>query len=121
MITVPLVSSDHNMSLRNTQHVGGYTRHEFPIKYHDTPSSSVLVNMLSTYGFAQSAFRQRLSKHVPTRNNGNCVTEEECYCSLLGNSQCTNKNPWLEMMCLVFSVVRVEALKGTVKVVCSQS
>jgi hypothetical protein len=42
-------------------------------------------------GFGQIIARQRLSKHVRTRNNGNCVSVDECYCSLLGSSQRVNE------------------------------
>jgi hypothetical protein len=37
--------------------------------------------------FAQSIARQRLGKHVPTLDNGNCVSVDGCYSSLLGSSQ----------------------------------
>jgi hypothetical protein len=42
-------------------------------------------------GFAQSVSRQRFGKHVPTCNNGRCVSVDECYNLLLGNSQCANQ------------------------------
>jgi hypothetical protein len=42
-------------------------------------------------GFDQRIARQRLGKQVPTRNNGNCVSVDECYSSLLGSSQCANE------------------------------
>jgi hypothetical protein len=35
--------------------------------------------------------RQQLSKNVPTRNSGNCVSVEECYSKLLGSSQHSNE------------------------------
>jgi hypothetical protein len=42
-------------------------------------------------GFAQGIASQRLSKHVPMRNNGNCVSVDERYSSLLGSSQGVNE------------------------------
>jgi hypothetical protein len=41
-------------------------------------------------GFDQSIARQRLRKRVPTRNNGSCVSVDECYSLLLGSSQRAN-------------------------------
>jgi hypothetical protein len=42
-------------------------------------------------GFSQSVSRQRLGKHIPACNNARCVSVDECYCSLLGNSQRANE------------------------------
>jgi hypothetical protein len=42
-------------------------------------------------GFYQRIARQRLRKHVPTRNNGNCASVDECYTSLLCSSQLANE------------------------------
>jgi hypothetical protein len=39
----------------------------------------------------QPVSRQRLGKHIPTRNNGNRVWVDECYISLLGSSQRANE------------------------------
>jgi hypothetical protein len=50
----------------------------------------IRVYTIYSNGFAQSIARQRLDKHVKTRNNGNCVSEDECYSSLLGSSQRAN-------------------------------
>jgi hypothetical protein len=42
-------------------------------------------------GFAQSVSRQGLGKHVPMGNNGQCISVDECYTSLLNNSQRANE------------------------------
>jgi hypothetical protein len=42
-------------------------------------------------GVMKPVSRQQLGKHVPTRNNGNCVSVDECYSSLLGSSQRVNE------------------------------
>jgi hypothetical protein len=39
----------------------------------------------------QPVSRQRLGEHIPTRNNGNCVSVDECYSSLRGSSQRANE------------------------------
>jgi hypothetical protein len=41
--------------------------------------------------FAQSVSRQRLGKHVPKCDNGKCVSVDECYSSVVGNSQRANE------------------------------
>jgi hypothetical protein len=40
---------------------------------------------------AQSVSRQQLGKHVPTCNSGRCVSMDEYYSLLLGNSQRANE------------------------------
>jgi hypothetical protein len=52
-----------------------------------------ISTVLSHYcnGSDQCIARQQLRKHVPMRNNGSCVSVDECYTSLLGSSQCTNE------------------------------
>jgi hypothetical protein len=42
-------------------------------------------------GFDQRIATQRLRKHVKTRNNGSCVSVDQYYSSLLGNSQSANE------------------------------
>jgi tRNA C32,U32 (ribose-2'-O)-methylase TrmJ len=55
------------------------------------PQKKPLLNNTRTQqqnnGVMQRVSRQRFSKHVPTRNNGNCVSEDESYSSLLESSQ----------------------------------
>jgi hypothetical protein len=38
-------------------------------------------------GSDQRIARQRLRKHIPTRNNKSCVSVDGCYSSLLGSSE----------------------------------
>jgi hypothetical protein len=61
-------------------------------------------------GFAQSVSRQRLGKHVPMCNNERCVSVDECYSSLLGNSQRANEPLDRNHVTCVFCVVRVEPI-----------
>jgi hypothetical protein len=60
-------------------------------------------------GFAQSVSRQRLGKHVPTCNSESCVSVDECYSSLLGNSAPMNSLGRNHVTC-VFCVVRAEPI-----------
>jgi hypothetical protein len=53
-------------------------------------------------GFPQSVSRQRLGKQVPTFNNERCVSVDECYSSLLGNSQRANELAGYESCDLCF-------------------
>jgi hypothetical protein len=48
-------------------------------------------NLKYCNGFDQRIAMQRLRKQVTTRNNGSCVSVDECYISLLGSSQRTNE------------------------------
>jgi hypothetical protein len=64
-------------ALSLTQHLVG----------HSCRHVSFMPDLSYCNGFAQSVSKQRLDKHVPTCNNGNCVSVDECYSSLLGNSQ----------------------------------
>jgi hypothetical protein len=48
-------------------------------------------NQVYCNGFAQSVSKQRLGEHVPTCNDGRCVSINECHNSLLGNSQRANE------------------------------
>jgi hypothetical protein len=59
--------------------------------------------------FAQSVSRQRLGKHVPTCNSERCVSVDEYYSSLLGNSQGANEVAGYESRHL-FSVLSMRSL-----------
>jgi hypothetical protein len=52
---------------------------------------AVLAEQRWNNGIMQLASRQRFAKHVPKCNNGRCISVEEYYWSLLGNSQRTNE------------------------------
>jgi hypothetical protein len=51
----------------------------------------IYIHTHIVYGFDQRVARQRLGIHVPTRNNGNSVSVDECCSSLLDNNQHANK------------------------------
>jgi hypothetical protein len=54
--------------------------------------------------------RQRLSKHVPTLNNGNCVSVDECYSLFLSSSRRANELAGGNDVTCVFCVVRAEPI-----------
>jgi hypothetical protein len=68
------------------------------------------IKIIYFNGFAQSVARQRFDKHVPTRNNRNCVSVDECYSLLLGSSQRGSVLAIWQSRDLCFCVVRADHL-----------
>jgi hypothetical protein len=66
-------------------------KHYCFIRRTGTCSGALELHTQYCNGFSQSVSRQSLDKHVPTCNSGRCVSVDEGYSSLLGNSQRTNE------------------------------
>jgi hypothetical protein len=60
-----------------------------PYKYYK--QFNIILLRIHCDGFGEGVSRQRLVQHVPTCNSGSCVSVDERYGSLLGNSQHANE------------------------------
>jgi hypothetical protein len=69
----------------------------------------IMVMKYTVTDLLKAVSRQRLGKHILTRNNGNGVSVDECYSSLLGSSQCANELR-IAITWLVLSVWSMQSL-----------
>jgi hypothetical protein len=94
---------------RKILHLMAYLPHAGTVE----PQKQLLLSNTRTQqqnnGVMQPVSRKRLRKHVPKRNNGNCVSVVECCSSLLGRSQSANELG-AAITWLVFSVWSVRSL-----------